>query len=233
MPTSRDYKAALNNSISGVDGTIWKCNCNFNYHPIRKNWAFTRGGSWSRRMLKKKVTFESGLNSVRQRRCETLDSDPHGVAPANKFIFYSPLNTFHEKQWEASKVWPSWLSTKLFKHLWNFKTPSKNSRLFKLHLADTNCELGTSEWMCPIFLPMLSGGRDSLCSLRPPLSDRALVIVPPRPREARKPANLKDPAVRSTSDRSFSSPQRRTAAKTNRRSFIHSGSGCRMLQLCD
>lgn len=36
----------------------------------------------------------------------TLDSDPRGAAPANKFTFYSALNAFHEKLWEASKEWP-------------------------------------------------------------------------------------------------------------------------------
>lgn len=84
--------------------------------------------------------------------------------------------------------------------------------------------------MRPISLSMPSGGRRSLRSPRPPLSDsaaaltqRVAVIVPPRPREARKPANLEDPGVRSTPGRSFSSRARRTAVKTNIRSSIHSG----------
>lgn len=42
--------------------------------------------------------MKSALNLVRQSSYETLDSDPHSAAPANKFIFYSALNTFDEKQ---------------------------------------------------------------------------------------------------------------------------------------
>lgn len=240
MPTSRDYKAALNNSISGVDGTISKCNCNFNYRPIRENWAFSVGGSWKRRVLKnKKLTFESGLNSVRQ-------SEGDAMKPWTVTLLAPPLLTSssfitHQTRFMKSsgRLWvapldfpPSFSNTSKI---------SKNSRLCKLHLADTHWEPGTSECVpfsspCLVEGGALSALRDLLWVAARRRSHRDVVIVPPRPREAQKSANPEDPGVRSTSDRSFSSRARRTAANIYKELHslrIHSGSGWRMVGLCD
>lgn len=82
--------------------------------------------------------------------------------------------------------------------------------------------------MCPIFLPQ-DLRRRALRRAPTSLSNASATAALTQrcghcassPGEAQKPANLEDPGIRSASDRPFSNPARRKAAKTNIRRPIH------------